>query len=49
MFDNTTLHGKLLSAAIGIPISFVSKATKLLLAINKSDGPFAGLFCLPLC
>jgi hypothetical protein len=44
IFNNTTLHGKLLSAAIGIPISFVSKATDLLLAINKSNGPFAGLF-----
>ena len=44
IFDNTTLHGKLLSAAIGIPISYVSKATGLLLAINKSNGPFAGLF-----
>ncbi|HEY8971834.1 MAG TPA: FAD-binding protein [Puia sp.] len=44
IFDNTTLHGKLLSAAIGIPISYVSKATELLLAINKSNGPFAGLF-----
>ncbi|MBN8854577.1 MAG: FAD-binding protein [Sphingobacteriales bacterium 50-39] len=44
IFDNTTLHGRLLSAAIGIPISYVSKATDLLLAINKSNGPFAGLF-----
>jgi len=44
IFDNTTLHGKLLSAAIGIPISYVSKATDLLLAVNKSNGPFAGLF-----
>jgi hypothetical protein len=44
IFDNTTLHGKLLSAAIGIPISFVGQATDLLQAINKTDGPFAGLF-----
>ena len=44
IFDNTTLHGKLLSAAIGIPISYISKVTDLLLDINKSNGPFAGLF-----
>jgi FAD/FMN-containing dehydrogenase len=44
IFDNTTLHGKLLSAAIGIPISYVGHATDVLQAVNKSDGPFAGLF-----
>lgn len=44
IFDNTTLHGKLLSAAIGIPITHVTKVTDLLLEINKSNGPFAGLF-----
>ncbi|MBS1664737.1 MAG: FAD-binding oxidoreductase [Bacteroidetes bacterium] len=44
IFDNTTLHGKLLSAAIGIPIEQIGKATELLLALNKTDGPFAGLF-----
>jgi len=44
IFDNTTLHGKLLSAAIGIPIAYVNTVTDLLLDINKSDGPFVGLF-----
>ena len=44
IFDNTTLHGKLLSAAIGIPIAYVQQATNLLLAMNKTHGPFAGLF-----
>ncbi|HZE84963.1 MAG TPA: FAD-binding protein [Puia sp.] len=44
IFDNTTLHGKLLSAAIGIPITHVNKATDLLLGINKTNGPFCGLF-----
>ncbi|HLZ87591.1 MAG TPA: hypothetical protein VKQ52_10135, partial [Puia sp.] len=43
-FDNTDLHGKLLSAAIGIPISYVGQAISLLLDINKTSGPFAGLF-----
>jgi len=44
IFDNTTLHGKLLSAAIGIPIAYVTQAISLLLAINKTNGPFSGLF-----
>lgn len=44
IFDNTTLHGKLLSAAIGIPISYVGQAADLLLEVNKANGPFAGLF-----
>jgi len=43
-FDNTDLHGKVLSAAIGIPISFVGKALDVLFAVNKTNGPFAGLF-----
>jgi hypothetical protein len=44
IFDNTTLHGKLLSAAVGIPIARVKQATDILMAINKTNGPFAGLF-----
>jgi len=44
IFDNTTLHGKLLSAAIGVPIEQISKVTDILLALNKSNGPFSGLF-----
>lgn len=44
IFNNTTLHGKLLSAAIGIPLNQVSRVTELLFEINKSDGPFVGLF-----
>ncbi|WP_431209436.1 hypothetical protein ACQ86N_25090 [Puia sp. P3] len=44
IFDNTTLHGKLLSAAIGIPIQHIEKTTRLLLDLNKTAGPFAGLF-----
>ena len=44
IFDNTTLHGKLLSAAIGVPLAYVNKVTELLLAFNKTNGPFTGLF-----
>jgi hypothetical protein len=43
-FDNTTLHGKLLSAALGIPIGFVGQAISLLMEVNKAKGPFSGLF-----
>lgn len=44
IFSNTDLHGKLLSAAIGIPIEKVNTVIDLLLAVNKSKGPFGGLF-----
>lgn len=44
IFNNTTLHGKLLSAAIGLPLSKVARVTELLFEINKTHGPFAGLF-----
>ena len=44
IFGNTDLHGKLLSAAIGIPLNQVNRVTDLLFEINKTDGPFAGLF-----
>lgn len=44
IFNNTTLRGKLLSAAIGLPLDKVNKVTDLLLEINKSDGPFGGIF-----
>jgi hypothetical protein len=44
IFDNTTLYGKLLSAAIGIPITSVNKVTEILFDINKTNGPFVGLF-----
>lgn len=44
IFSNTDLHGKLLSAAIGIPIEQVNTVIDLLLEVNKAKGPFAGLF-----
>ena len=44
IFNNTTLHGKLMSAAIGLPLDQVNKVTDLLFEINETDGPFAGLF-----
>jgi hypothetical protein len=44
IFNNTTLHGKLQSAAIGLPIAYVTQVADLLLKLNKTKGPFAGLF-----
>ena len=44
IFNNTDLHGKLLSSAIGIPLDQVNRVTDLLFEINKTDGPFAGVF-----
>ncbi len=44
IFNNTILRGKLLSAAIGIPISYVNQVADLMLNINKTVGPFTGIF-----
>lgn len=44
IFNNTILHGKLYSAAIGLPPEQVSRVTELLLEINDKSGPFPGLF-----
>ncbi|TWF42257.1 D-arabinono-1,4-lactone oxidase [Chitinophaga polysaccharea] len=44
IFNNTTLRGKVSSAAVGLPVSVVDKVITGLLQVNKTDGPFAGLF-----
>ncbi len=44
IFNNTTLRGKLLSAAIGISIKDVTRVIDLLFEVNKDKGPFTGLF-----
>lgn len=43
IFSNTTLRGRLLSAAIGFPITHVNQVADLILKANESIGPFAGL------
>ncbi|MDJ1500753.1 FAD-binding protein [Xanthocytophaga agilis] len=43
MFSNTDLHGKVLSAAIGIPLSAVNQVRELLIDLNTHYGPFAGV------
>jgi D-arabinono-1,4-lactone oxidase len=45
IFTNTTLRGKVISAAIGIHISNVDRVVQLLLGQNKKT-PYAGIFSL---
>ncbi len=44
IFDNTTLRGKLLSAAVGMPIAYAARVANLMLSINQIIGPFTGVF-----
>lgn len=44
IFCNTTLSGKVASAAIGLPPSEIRKVIEILMRVNKSHGPFTGLF-----
>lgn len=43
-FSSTAFHGKVLSAAVAVPANRVSEVISLLLALNKTAGPFTGLF-----
>lgn len=44
IFDNTTLHGKLLSAAVSFSIEHAPQVADLMLSINNDIGPFTGIF-----
>jgi FAD binding domain len=44
IFDNTNLRGKLSSTALGLPLNKVNRVAELLLEVNKTDGPFTGIF-----
>lgn len=44
IFNNTTLRGKVASAAIGLPLSAAEQVVNVLMEMNESDGPFVGLF-----
>jgi hypothetical protein len=44
IFDNTNLRGKLSSTALGLPLNKVNRVAELLLELNKSAGPFNGIF-----
>ncbi|MEO7310208.1 MAG: FAD-binding protein [Chitinophagaceae bacterium] len=44
IFYNSDTRGKVLSTALGIPISFVNQVNDLLVELNKKQGPYAGIF-----
>jgi hypothetical protein len=44
IFTNMETRGKLLSTAIGIPISFTNQVNEMLIELNKVHGPFSGIF-----
>ena len=43
IFFNTDLHGKLLSSAMGVPLSEVNNVRKLFIEMNNQHGPFCGI------
>lgn len=43
IFSNTDVHGKVLSAAIGIHLDDVLRVKDLILDLNETNGPFAGV------
>ena len=44
IFTNTDTHGKVLSSALGVPLDRVNQVRQLMVDINKTSGPFAGVF-----
>jgi len=44
IFDNTDIRGKGLSTALGIPLNMVNRVIDILLELNRTSGPFTGLF-----
>ena len=44
IFSNTTTRGRTASTSMGVPLAFATRALDLLLELNKSHGPFAGIF-----
>jgi hypothetical protein len=44
IFRNNNIRGKLMSTAIGIPLDRVLEVNELLIELNKTEGPFLGIF-----
>lgn len=44
IFTNMETRGQLLSTAIGIPVSFVTQVNDMLIELNRTHGPFSGIF-----
>jgi FAD/FMN-containing dehydrogenase len=43
IFSNSDVHGKVLSAAVGVPLSKVLQVKEVFLSLNRTHGPFAGV------
>ena len=43
IFTNNDIRGKVVSTAIGIPVSFANEVNILLIELNKAHGPFSGI------
>ncbi|MEJ7741047.1 MAG: FAD-binding protein [Chitinophagaceae bacterium] len=43
IFTNNDTRGRVLSTALGVPISFVNEVNTLLIELNKRVGPFSGV------
>lgn len=44
IFTNNNIRGKVLSTAMGIPLDRVLEVNDMLISLNKSAGPFTGIF-----
>ena len=44
IFTNTDVRGKVMSTAIAFPLNCVNAVTDLLLELNRTEGPFSGVF-----
>lgn len=44
IFTNTEVRGQVMSAAVGIPISYTNQVNDILMKVNGTDGPFVGIF-----
>lgn len=44
IFTNNNIRGKVLSTAMGIPIDRVLEVNDMLISLNKTAGPFTGIF-----
>ena len=44
IFTNNNIRGKVLSTALGIPVEFALQVNDILMEVNRSDGPFTGIF-----
>ena len=44
IFRNNNIRGRLLSTAIGIPLDRVWDVNDMLIELNKTEGPFSGIF-----